>query len=301
MDDKLTTAIQEFLDTPRDERDVPAGAEMLLQLNRNQILYQNILRNPENLADTLEYELQKYLKIRLDGYTMHEVAVMNETVVPAALETLQAGAPDGGEDTPAENAGEDTTAQDQNSEDNSAPDINVASKTSPEFADAPAIDADNDHGMTAAVRGLRPDHDQLPAEIQELVAKNRDRFFRIKHIYNQLLTMEEACVSDRYELLQQLKELDTQYRADWQKYDGFVIGTPISEEEQAAVDANTISAARKYLSSNLPKLDALKDEPEKAEALLAKMQERVDLLNRAKATFDAEYRERLEAAGLSFE
>ena len=291
MDDKLTTAIQEFLDTPRDERDVPAGAEMLLQLNRNQILYQNILRNPENLADTLEYELQKYLKIRLDGYTMHEVAVMNETVMPEALETLQAGAPDGGEDAPAENAGEATTAQEENSADNSAP----------EFADAPAIDADNDHGKTAAVRGLRPDHDQLPAEIQELVAKNRDRFFRIKHIYNQLLTMEEACVSDRYELLQQLKELDTQYRADWQKYDGFVIGTPISEEEQAAVDANTISAARKYLSSNLPKLDALKDEPEKAEALLAKMQERVDLLNRAKATFDAEYRERLEAAGLSFE
>lgn len=291
MDDKLTTAIQEFLDTPRDERDVPAGAEMLLQLNRNQILYQNILRNPENLADTLEYELQKYLKIRLDGYTMHEVAVMNETVVPAALETLQAGAPDGGEDTHAENAGEATTAQDQNSAENIPPDL----------ADAPAIEADNDHGMTAAVRGLRPDHEELPAEIQELVTKNRDRFFRIKHIYNQLLTMEEACVSDRYELLQQLKELDTQYRADWQKYDSFVIGTPISEEQQAAVDANTISAARKYLSSNLPKLDALKDEPEKAEALLAKMQERVDLLNRAKATFDAEYRDRLEAAGLSFE
>lgn len=101
LDTYLTQALQDYLATPAAERDVAAGAELLLRLNRNRILYNNILRNPARLADKLEYELKKHLQIRLDGLTLQEVSEMNQKVIPAAAATLAAGepgktAPDGG-------------------------------------------------------------------------------------------------------------------------------------------------------------------------------------------------------------
>lgn len=93
LDTYLTQALQDYLATPAAERDVAAGAELLLRLNRNRILYNNILRNPERLADKLEYELKKHLQIRLDGLTLQEVSEMNQKVIPAAAATLAAGEP----------------------------------------------------------------------------------------------------------------------------------------------------------------------------------------------------------------
>ena len=93
LDTYLTQALQDYLATPAAERDVAAGAELLLRLNRNRILYNNILRNPARLADKLEYELKKHLQIRLDGLTLQEVSEMNQKVIPAAAATLAAGEP----------------------------------------------------------------------------------------------------------------------------------------------------------------------------------------------------------------
>lgn len=45
MDEKLTHKIQDYLDTPPSERDVVAGATLLLSLNRNKILFQEC--NPQ--------------------------------------------------------------------------------------------------------------------------------------------------------------------------------------------------------------------------------------------------------------
>ena len=65
MDQKINKQIQEWLNTPRDQRNVPAGAMLLLRLNHNQVLYNNILHKPTKLHDKLEYELKKYLQWRL--------------------------------------------------------------------------------------------------------------------------------------------------------------------------------------------------------------------------------------------
>lgn len=73
---ELTPKIKEWLDTPADQRDIAAGAELLLRVNRNRILYNNILRNPAKHAPTLEYHLQKILKQRLIDTTHEEVARM---------------------------------------------------------------------------------------------------------------------------------------------------------------------------------------------------------------------------------
>lgn len=88
MDDKFTQKIQDWLATPADQRDILAGATMLLQLNHNRTLHANIVRRPERFASKVEYELRKHLKIRLDGLTVADVVKMGREVMPRVEETL---------------------------------------------------------------------------------------------------------------------------------------------------------------------------------------------------------------------
>lgn len=73
---ELTPKIQEFLNTVPDKRDIRAGAELLLRINRNRILHDNIVRNPARNAKLLEYHLQRELKKRLIDTTHEEVKSM---------------------------------------------------------------------------------------------------------------------------------------------------------------------------------------------------------------------------------
>ena len=88
MDNKITEQLTEWLNTPQEKRDIPAGAMMLLRLNNNRFLYANILRRPDKFADKLEYELRKHLRIRLDGLTRADVIKLEAQVIPAAKRTL---------------------------------------------------------------------------------------------------------------------------------------------------------------------------------------------------------------------
>lgn len=88
MDNKLTQQITDWLNTAPTERDIPAGALMLLRLNNNRFLYANILRRPEKFADKLEYELRKHLRIRLDNMTRNDVVRLEAQVIPAAQKTV---------------------------------------------------------------------------------------------------------------------------------------------------------------------------------------------------------------------
>lgn len=82
MDVKLTNAIQEWLDTPVSERDITLGAEMMLKLNRNRVLYQNVIRRGTKLMPKLEYEFKKYLKLRLDNKSVTDVVLLEKDVMP---------------------------------------------------------------------------------------------------------------------------------------------------------------------------------------------------------------------------
>ena len=88
MDNKFTQQIADWLNTPKEKRDVPAGALLLLRLNNNRFLHANIMRRPERFADKLEYELRKHLRIRLDGLTRADVVKLEARVIPLAKETL---------------------------------------------------------------------------------------------------------------------------------------------------------------------------------------------------------------------
>ena len=91
LDDKLTQDIQQWLDSPQEQRSLEQGAEMLLRLNRNRYMHAQILRR-RNFAK-LEYELQKHLRIRLEGLTTREVALMEQEALPKIEESLAQGQP----------------------------------------------------------------------------------------------------------------------------------------------------------------------------------------------------------------
>ena len=82
MDNNFTEKIRAWLNIPVNERNVEEGATMLLQLNRNRILHQNIIRRGAKMMPKLEYELKKHLRIRDDGKTLHEVVAMEKEVMP---------------------------------------------------------------------------------------------------------------------------------------------------------------------------------------------------------------------------
>lgn len=82
MDNNLTKQIQEWLDTPISERNISVGAEMLLKLNRNRILYQNIIRRGVKMMGKLEYELKKYHRMRIDNKTIADVVRLEKEVMP---------------------------------------------------------------------------------------------------------------------------------------------------------------------------------------------------------------------------
>ena len=161
-------------------------------------------------------------------------------------------------------------------------------------------------------KGKRPDHDQLPDEIKALLLENQNIFPRMRKLHEQLKLMGNAKPCDRYPYLKELKELDDILRGNWDSYDAYVLSpaenlqvdeipektTPPVED---TVDAKQISAARKYLSDNKTKLINLKEsgDQEKYQALLAKMQERLDLLIKANAGVSEDYIKELKELGLN--
>lgn len=80
MDNQFNSKLQEWLNN--ESRTIQDGCLLLLQMENNQIHYQNLLRHPNKVAvmKYLQTELQKRLKIRLANVTHQEVADMEEKV-----------------------------------------------------------------------------------------------------------------------------------------------------------------------------------------------------------------------------
>lgn len=80
MDNIFNSKLQSWLND--DNRTIEDGCLLLLQLENNQIHYQNLLRHPNKVA-VMKYlvsELQKRLTVRLANITHEEVARMDEQV-----------------------------------------------------------------------------------------------------------------------------------------------------------------------------------------------------------------------------
>lgn len=165
----------------------------------------------------------------------------------------------------------------------------------------PAEEEEGEGGKPTHHRGKRADHDNLPEEVQALYEKNGEVFRKMKQLFETLKKMENEQPCDRHEYLSILVSLDEQYRANWAEYDSWQPSDDAEEEPKkndAPATAKQVSAARKYISLNRPKLADLTGEDH--DILLAKMQRRVDLILSAGESFDTTYQAELAELGLAF-
>ncbi|MBO5271640.1 MAG: hypothetical protein J6B30_02310 [Muribaculaceae bacterium] len=270
LDNKLTESIKKWLDTAPNERDIIAGATMLLQLNRNRAMFNTITRKPEREADRLEYELRKHLRIRLDNMTVADVANMDKKVIPSAKEVLET---------------------------------------------LPVVSTDDEIPEARSARGRRQDHDSLPAHIQALYDNNINLYKKIKMLFEELKTMENALPCDRYERLKLLDEADKTYRANLEAYDNYVKPADNSADndaepttaEQSSANVSPadvvkqIGSARKTISKYRTKLAKLVEANDpKADAIRNKLQDCVRTIQTAGAGLAPATQSELEALGIKF-
>lgn len=243
IDDKLTNDMQSWLNTEPAKRDLLKGADMVLKLTRNRILFQNISRNPQKFASKIEYELKKYLVIRLDRKTIQDVVKMDKELVPAVAETLAAFQP--------EISSDDDTPQ--------------------EAVIAKGKRTDHD-SLPEDIRRLWEDN-------KDIYFRLKQTFETLKTMKDALSCDRYEYLKQLEEL--DAKYRDNMYRYDHFNPDAQAAGSAEGESpEDPAEMAKKVSAARGYLSDNKKKLAELKEagEQDKFDKLLAKVQRKYDFL-----------------------
>ena len=262
IDPKFTEALVAWMKKDHSSDDViREGAMLLLQLNRNRILYQQILRTPQRMTKKLEYEIQKFINMRLDGYTLQDVQKLENEVVPfvekAVLQESQAE-PEA-DILPAESAGE------------------------------------------IRLSGKRPDHDSLPDDIKAIWIENAERWKKMKATHEYLKTIDAPCDRYEYaKLLAELwkKYKADMCRYDDFKA-GESTEDSNGKKQLTDVEKSTIDNAQSYISRFLPvllELVAAAKEPDfadqaKLEDLRMRLQNRVNTL----LQFDVEISEQRKA------
>ncbi len=88
LDIRVTRHLQEWLNTPPEKRDIREGADLMLSLNRNRALYNSIIRQPEKFLPKLEYELRKFLHMRLNDMSVADTVRLEKRVMPSVREIV---------------------------------------------------------------------------------------------------------------------------------------------------------------------------------------------------------------------
>lgn len=253
MDKTLTDKIVAWLNAPAhtEDADIMEGALMLLQLNRNRMLYMTISTNPKRFLKTVEYELKKFLPLRMKGKTCQDVRREADEFLSELREN--------GIDK------EQSEGQDEMFE--------------------------TDDTVAPVRNGKREDHDQLPQNIRDIWEANAARWKRIKEMYNTCLSIENPCdLEENLKVLKETyyayKADYARYDSFTFKNEG-----DKSEEDGASDDLKAlkdINNARSYISKNVDKLSALKKEALKDgatdaqtkayQSLLSSMTQRVQTL-----------------------
>lgn len=254
IDQKFTEELSKWLSTPRDERDVVAGAELLMRITGNRQFYATAIVRPHVVHDHVEYELKKHLAIRQEGHNV-------ETLRNLERELLAECAEEFGEEA--------ATAEP------------VEEKAAEEEADAYAVPGEAPV-VSSTKRGRRADHDALPPEIQALYEDNAIRYDQMRKVYQQLLSMADAQPCDRKEHIFQLEKLVKAWADAWAAYDSYdATAVADAAENDAAEDdapsstpdpstlANKIAAAKRYLQKHRKKLRELEEAGASAEELRA--------------------------------
>ena len=262
IDQKFTEDLSAWLSTPRDERDVVAGAELLMRITGNRQFYATAIVRPHVVHDHVEYELKKHLAIRQEGHNVETLRNLERELLAECAEEFSA-------------ASSDSPVEEQAAEE----------------ADAYAVPREG-LVVSSPKRGRRADHDELPAEIQALYDENATRYEQMRKVYQQLLTMSDAEPCDRKEHIFQLDQLVKAWAAAWEAYDRYDAtavadaaedeASEASEEDEAeeadeasplpddpTTFANKIAAAKRYLQKHRKKLRELEEAGASAEEMRA--------------------------------
>ena len=198
--------MQEWLNSKHEsDAEIIKGADTLFRLNRNRFYHVRATRQPQAYRTNIEYELNKFLKIRLDNMTIEEVRKMNDIVIPEAQAIIAEGE--------AENNEENQGKSEKNGD-------SIEENASTDDTELPSSDSD---GLAVIRKGKRKDHDFLPKEVADLWDINAKRYKEIKSTFETLKAMEDKEPCDRYEHLKILSDLDKKYRADMLTYDSYQV------------------------------------------------------------------------------
>ncbi len=189
IDRKLTAQLQEWLNSDAEKRDLEVGASLVRRLTGNAILADNLKRFPKRFMKMAEYQLKKFLPMRLAEITHEDIVVMTKQVRSINAEHKLDQPLPGSEHT----------------------------------AVKKRIEKTDDFKL-----GKRPDHDKLPEEIKACYVENLSLMQNMRTLHAQLVILSRpenispSCPDgDRYPFVKEIIELDAKYHANWQKYDTY--------------------------------------------------------------------------------
>ena len=240
LDKEFTKAISVWLSTSREERDVVAGAELLLRLTGNRQFYATACVRPDVVHDHVEYELKKHLSIREAGHNTETLRALERGLL-SEFQTMEESAV-----------------------------VSVADESTEDDAYVERAGGEAEHVVR---RGRRADHDELPEYIQQIVEDNSVRYEQMRVLYNRLLSLQDAAPCDRKEDIFQLDKLHKEWGAAWKVYDHYGTAEALDDEpddeDAAAADdgvvmdgltlSKKVSAAKRYLQKHKKKLSELQE------------------------------------------
>lgn len=270
MDKAFTQDIADWLETPREERDVRKGAELLLRINGNRHIYQLAMIRPETAHNHVEADLKKFLQIRLDGHTMESVRQMDSELIPKVQNII-------------------TTRQDK-------------SEDAPEETDdtAPAHRGKrSDHNeLPEEIRAIYERGGELFEKIKQIFTELQqmenapacDRYEKLKVL--KPLVKEYTDGWERYD----------NYNSDMSQEEAV---EAVDEAPEPGNEAKRVAAARKFISTHVAKLETLLqaetiDEAE-VENERRQIAERMAFIAETGGSFKPDFAQRIHALGVDIE
>ena len=270
MDKAFTQDIADWLETPREERDVRKGAELLLRINGNRHIYQLAMIRPETAHDHVEADLKKFLQIRLDGHTMESVRQMDSELIPKVQNII-------------------TTRQDE-------------SEDAPEETDdtAPAHRGKrSDHNeLPEEIRAIYERGGELFEKIKQIFTELQqmenapacDRYEKLKVL--KPLVKEYTDGWERYD----------NYNSDMSQEEAV---EAVDEAPEPGNEVKRVGAARKFISTHVAKLETLLqaetiDEAE-VENERRQIAERMAFVAETGGSFKPDFAQRINALGVEIE
>lgn len=289
IDNTFTEKIKAWLEQEHSTvEQIKAGAKLLLLLNRDNAMYQRIMRRPLQEASFVEYKLKRFLRMRMDGSTINDTLRMDSYITPRIEAAM---AVDEEEDKSNSNTRNTETTSDNTSTQTSLP-----------------ADTGSEEKPVYIRKGIRPDHDRLPANIQRLWTRNAERWKKIKETFNTCKMLTEPC--DRYEHLKLLKETWYAYKQDMARYDEYVLTPSTSEDNKKTTltdeQRKQLANAYSYISRNIDQLMELlytsghsdEEQQQTIETMRSKIQERVNTIIECGKTMSEEMTTRLHSCGI---